>query len=791
MTEGIPEHTLDQLERDLAALYFNAAPEHFAQRLEGQLHTRAEELRAARQDEVPWRRRFVLSRRPALAFALVVVLILAGIVASLGPQRVLAAMQSLLGYVPGMGFVDLDSARVLASPVSITREGVTFQLVQLVAQPDKTLVTFLIKGLPEIILQNPETDDFQGGFNPNLVLPNGESYGLNTMEYGGQGSNRHGKITFPPIPPDVQNAWLSFDYLPDISSGEFPKGWQIPFTLRPAGGHLPAREAVDILVPDEASMSAHGVTMQIVQVARSSAETAIHLRFEWQDPTWSYESSSIPLLQDNYGHFYHELNLGTSGIAVEQVVEIIEPVSVTPTVLSPTGYLDATYLYPSLSSAARKITLSLPNMTFTVPADTSFGIDLGHDPQIGQSWKIDQHVHVAGFDVYIPEVHLVEYILPGESGTEQKSYLLRLAMQPESLADKNLTMINLETDSVDVIGGSYASDYDPGPIFAAIEFSRLPEGRINFIIREAEITVPGPWEISLDLLDTGEDQPRVQVLHPQPAETHNGVTLSIAEVLRTDLMTLVKLALPDLPSGARLVSTDYKHASLEDKTGEMLGSGSRGWWDSDPSELRFPSSLNYSGELTLQVPTVEVFYPGEAAWVVDVPESLVFHEEKENGTDDSSVAEVQYLSSRWVSDPWSVDLPVEIAGHRLVFNQARLERDENNLPNRYRLEIYTELTAAQPDAPYLKSLRVSSILRPDGETQTVDYLHDPYGMWGSLYSLVVPGDSGSSDWVASVQFDVTAADRFNLLPGRYVVNFAGAVVAVPGPWRLSWTGEEP
>lgn len=80
--------------------------------------------------------------------ALALLLILAVTVAALGPQRVWAEVQRLLGYVPGVGFVDLAETRVLVAPVETTRDGITVRVEQVIAEKDKTHVVVRSEGLP-------------------------------------------------------------------------------------------------------------------------------------------------------------------------------------------------------------------------------------------------------------------------------------------------------------------------------------------------------------------------------------------------------------------------------------------------------------------------------------------------------------------------------------------------------------------------------------------------------------------------------------------------------------------
>lgn len=66
---------------------------------------------------------FLPRRRAALVLMAVLALMVATVLA-VGPERALAALRGLLGYIPGIGLVDNSAGlRVLAEPVSQTRGG--------------------------------------------------------------------------------------------------------------------------------------------------------------------------------------------------------------------------------------------------------------------------------------------------------------------------------------------------------------------------------------------------------------------------------------------------------------------------------------------------------------------------------------------------------------------------------------------------------------------------------------------------------------------------------------------
>ncbi len=110
----------------------------------------------------------------------------------LGPMRVYAAIRGLLGYIPGVGIVDQSAPiRVLAEPVSQTRDGITITVTSATLTSDRTHLEYRIFGVPRSAY--PDSEDVHGCFESDyLLLPDGTK--LERMQ------------DYPPVPADVSQA---------------------------------------------------------------------------------------------------------------------------------------------------------------------------------------------------------------------------------------------------------------------------------------------------------------------------------------------------------------------------------------------------------------------------------------------------------------------------------------------------------------------------------------------------------------------------------------------------------
>jgi hypothetical protein len=156
----------------------------------------------------------ILRARPlvAILIALLILLVLTGVAYAIGRS---------LGYIPGIGLVEnVSGMRVLAEPVSLTREGISLTLEEVLAYPDHVQISYRVEGISNTILFDLDGDDemycLENGANPLLILPDGTSIPSDPMVLGGL-SLDNGYSTgysFPiPIPTNMSGATLSLDCL--------------------------------------------------------------------------------------------------------------------------------------------------------------------------------------------------------------------------------------------------------------------------------------------------------------------------------------------------------------------------------------------------------------------------------------------------------------------------------------------------------------------------------------------------------------------------------------------------
>lgn len=176
-----------------------------------------------------------LRARPALAIllAILVLLLLTGIVYAIG---------NLSGYIPGIGIINQSAPiRVLAEPVTLTREGVTLEVKQAVLTADKTVIIFTLDGVQWDMLSHDE--NVPGCMaTAKLRLPDGTP--LEMIEGGG--SAYESRFVFGPIPANINEATFVLPCILNTLPGKAPENWELPLQFVPAPPDMTVVPVIEI-----------------------------------------------------------------------------------------------------------------------------------------------------------------------------------------------------------------------------------------------------------------------------------------------------------------------------------------------------------------------------------------------------------------------------------------------------------------------------------------------------------------------------------------------------------------
>ena len=717
----------------------------------------------------------------ALAVAATVLVIVALACTLAGPRRVWAQIQQWLGYVPGVGFVDLEETRVLTAPVAVSRDGVTLRVVQVLAQPGGTTIILGSEGLPPEDQVWPRGAKMTEDSEPLLRLPDGQVLAPETftLRWGA------GTLEFPPLPGDVYRVTLVLPRLPLVPAGVAAEDWAISLDLRPATGELVADLFPQPYSLTNASDTHQGVTLRVLEVAHSPDETAVKLRLQWPHLDWEthfIRGFQLPSLRDDLGHVYLEHIPGPNSGSSSQttIVRVQSEPSATPTPTPMVPTIERTLTFAPVSPAAKGLTLTLSGLDFHVPAEASFTLDLGDDPQVDDIWPLDVDLNVAGFPVHVSRARLEEEQM-GRPEENRRRTVLQFnfaSVEPESIA---LCGIGLDGEAAGFRGGS-TGGYDPqskrmraGLVIE--EGEQIPTGTIEVRVRGATLCLGDSWTITWEVPGVGEEGEAgitPVILHPEDAmQTRNGLTLRVEEAVLTDRLTGVTVGLAEPPDGITLFrgplqrgpGTYPRGMTLEDDRGHRYERPLSVYWrpyngpEPDLAVFNFEPLQPLARRLTLDIPAVAVVEPALAAFDVTVPDEVRMALDADEAP--------------WpTSEPWEVDISLEIANYRLHFTEAWLEE----LNGTTLLTLISEPYDVRQNQRWLFGLQIATVTAPDGREVDLE----------TTYSIAGPPREGGAAHRLQLSFDVIDPETLIVQPGRYHVEIDGVTVLVEGPWKPSW-----
>lgn len=765
------------VERDLLRYYAAGEPAPaFVARLEQQLAAHPAAAQASRPTP-GFLERWLAAPRPMrwAGAGLALLLILAVTVAALGPQRVWAEVQRLLGYVPGIGFVDLAETRVLVAPVETTRDGVTVRVEQVIAEQDKTRVVVRSEGLPSEDTLLPPGAAVPATARDTFVLRLPDGRTLTTTEYSLRWGA--GTFTFPALPAGVFAATLELDRLPLVPAGAAPEGWRVALVLRPATGPLVAALYPQPYQPAGASDTHHGITVSVVDVAHSPDETVLKLRGVWQNQDWEIRGLGggrrLPALRDDAGHVYGWApSSGSGSTVVREVVSVPRPPDgATPAPRSLA--VEQEIALAPLSAFAHELTFELADIEAEAPAAGSFRVTIPPGARTGDAWPLDVRLDVAGFAVRITGARLYEEALQTQDGNLNRTVLGFDVAAVQDQNDASLAIFRIDSSSPAWGSGPGSLNLGEGTMSVSLALERdatLAAGSVDVEVKSASIILHGPWRMRWQIPGRTGDEGAPARLHPDGAtDRHDGVTLQLVEAVHTDRLTQLRIDLQDPRAGMRLgglvlwdAATLRNGLVFEDDRGRRYepGNSNTRWLQNGEASfspdgpqagsqsLVLPPVDLLARRFTVTFPAIEVLRPGAGSFVVTVPADVELQDQPQ-------------ASGMKASAPWPVDVAVPVGDQTVRYTQAVLTAR--------RAELWLTLDSA-PGVQGVSGLCGMTITGPHGEAVTSAQANFQMGPGPCAFA---PGFSPQD-----------AAGR--LVPGDYRVSFDGIAVRVPGPWRLSW-----
>lgn len=363
----------------------------------------------------------------AIVLALLTLLALTGVAYAIGRS---------LGYIPGIGLVDQNAPiRVLAKPVTTSRNGIVFTVTQVVADSERTTILYSVDASQSTLgplTYKPVIGEPVCKFMPDFIthftrLPDGRI--LNSISGGPQSTGEDPNLTYfkavdAPIPQGVDTITVALG----CDQGE-------------ATVHLVPASSTEILpVITLPSAVPEMNATETRELTESATPTVVP-----NDFGFSPGLEKVVELDDDYlliGNMrWADINLMNVGISSE-ITTIVDangnPVSFAFETTDPSFWeIDSVKQRAGWAfkiagkDHAWPIAISLkPSGGFPPVEASSFSIDLGTNPQTNQSWNLDISVPVKNAGViHVNTVTLLKGTPPLE---DPNSYGLSFDITPAS-----------------------------------------------------------------------------------------------------------------------------------------------------------------------------------------------------------------------------------------------------------------------------------------------------------------------------------------------------------------------
>ena len=485
---------------------FPAPKDAFLDKLEQKLRTQVVASREVNQNNEGslWARlRRIVNQHQRAALMLGLTLMSVIVVMVIGPQRVLGAMGGLFDrvYVPGVGFVDADMVRMLPTPVADTRDGVTLRVEQVLAERDRTLVVLSFTGL-----SNKERNEYVNG--SYLLMPDGTPVVAHSLGV------EWDKVTFElrSLPMEVLELdfvwekWSTRRLSPGAWWQDTSGAWVIPFTLEYVG----ASDGIETHLAyslSAASDTHRDITVQVLEANQSVDGTALRLKIQWpaKAPFEVFSNMDIELRDESENEYYVEPVHHWNDAFQEEY-------NTDPPALYSSW--QETIIFSPAAMDAHQFTLRVDKVQIEDDVGISFAMDLGPNPQIGDSWPLDVWFEAAGLSIHINSVRLVEKtvytVVESRKGEERDILALEFALDPLLIEEEDsLDTLSLSSpiELIDVFV-SYYDDESSGfslmhlPI--GYDLNSLPSGPFRVNIDYVVLSLHGPWIITWDVPEIEE-----------------------------------------------------------------------------------------------------------------------------------------------------------------------------------------------------------------------------------------------------------------------------------------------
>ena len=405
-----------------------------------------------------------MSTRVTLPLLIVLVLLTVSLIL-IGPEKALAALRGLLGYIPGIGLVDeAGGLRVLEAPVTLERDGITVTVEQALLDSEQTVIIYTADGIPPDA--RPREEDAQNCYlTPELRLSDGSILQNVRGQGGGWASGYESRLVYPPVPQEIREAVLFISCLNDTSPGAAPENWELALRFVPAPPDVTVVPVFEVSASPEATAgSDEGEAMGLY------LERVIELEEGYILAGTFRQGGEIPSSMVMGISAWPEITDADGRSLVFKTPSDLDLVS------EEMGIFPWAYEIPKGFTAPITVTLEAVDVDF--PAEVTFQFDTGADPEVGREWTLNQEFSLTGHTVRLVSAVRME-----------NGYEFRFE------SDSSISMVSVrdpEREPISGSGGGYLGEFTVG-----FEYSPpAPTGLLTYQITGLIAQYPGPWTLT-------------------------------------------------------------------------------------------------------------------------------------------------------------------------------------------------------------------------------------------------------------------------------------------------------
>ena len=396
--------------------------------------------------------------KPKLAWLIFITVIIIAIATSfiIGPQKVWAAFQELVGFIPGIGFVEkTNPIRSLSHPLQQTQEGVTVTIMDTIVTGSSTIINISIQGIlsDEVVeAGTPQQSSYLMLNLPDLTRILLKGYNISFTE-----KEPTIQLVFEALPPDINHINLSFDSIPGIPGNLSPIDWYFPIDLstnKPVDHSIPARSLNLTSEPDL------GLVFKVNSIAYLHDSTAIEIQMVSKEPDVNISQNwwNSVAIYDQNERYYPFKGIPIYNLDGENIITVF------------TEKLDPSKVY----------TIRVPNgfqMIHQIPQDNKYIFELDLNDAIGQMWELNRQFNIDNHSITLTSARLI--------GVESGRFFLKFQCEGKSEIT-NIMVIPLNEEP------AVTQIYPDG-----IEFKEFPTHSMQFRISSYQTFIRGNWKVTV------------------------------------------------------------------------------------------------------------------------------------------------------------------------------------------------------------------------------------------------------------------------------------------------------